>query len=44
LRISIELEAPKKWPEPREVGLWLAFVGLGAALALALTKLRRGPF
>jgi len=44
LTISLELEAPKKWPEAREVGIWLAFMAMGAALALSISKLRRGPF
>ena len=44
LRQSIVLSSPSKWPEAREVAIWLGFLGLGAAITFVVMKLRRGVF
>ena len=44
IRESIDLSAPSKWPDIREVGIWIGFLGLGAAITFAVMKLRRGVF
>ena len=44
LRMSLRLQAPREWPEPREVAIWLGFMGLGMAITYAVTRLRRGVF
>ena len=44
LRCSAELYMPSKWPEAREIAIWVGLVALGAALAFAIMKVRRGFF
>jgi len=44
MRMSMQLMAPSKWPEVREVMVWVAFMGLGAAATFVVIKLRRGVF
>ena len=44
LRQSITLSQPSRWPDVREVAIWLGFLGLGAAITFAVMKLRRGVF
>ncbi len=44
LRMSKSLQAPREWPEPREVAVWVGFMGLGMALMFAVLKARKGVF
>ena len=44
LRLKLKLSKPSEWPDVRDMAVWAGFMALGAAVAFAAMKMRRGLF